>query len=94
MNKPLQQRYFGCPGYSARAPTCLRTARLAGSSYRPIQFYNCELVKVTVSPQTEFETDKIVRTRKKGGIKQYLVKWRGYDETFNSSVNESDMKKI
>ena len=63
---------------------------------RPIegQFYNYEIVNVTVSPQTEFETDKIVRTRKKGGIKQYLVKWRGYDETFNSSVNESDMKKI
>jgi len=32
------------------------------------QFYNYELVKVTVSLQTEFEIDKIVRTRNKGGI--------------------------
>ena len=63
---------------------------------RPIegQFYNYELVKVTVSSQTEFQIDKIVRTRNKGGIKQHLMKWRGYDETFNSWVNASDIKKI
>ena len=63
---------------------------------RPIegQFYNYELVKVTVSPQTEFVIDKIVRTRNKGGIKQHFVKWRGYDETFNSWVNSTDIKKI
>ena len=39
---------------------------------RPIegQFYNYELVKITVSSQTEFHIEKIVRTRNKGGIKQ------------------------
>jgi len=36
------------------------------------QFYNYLLVKVTVSPQTEFEIDKIVRTRNKNGIKKLL----------------------
>ena len=63
---------------------------------RPIegQFYNYELVKVTVSPQTEFQIDKIVRTRDRGGIKQHLVKWRGYDETFNSWVDATDIKRI
>ena len=62
---------------------------------RPIegQFYNYELVKVTVSPDTEFQIDKIVRTRKNGGIKQHLVKWKGYNETFNSWINASDIKK-
>jgi hypothetical protein len=56
---------------------------------RPIKghFYNYGLVKVTVSPQTEFEIDKIVRTRNKNGIKQHFVKWIGYDETFNSWIN-------
>jgi hypothetical protein len=39
------------------------------------QFYNYELVKVTVSPRTEFQIDEIVRTRNKNGIKQHLVKW-------------------
>jgi len=63
---------------------------------RPIegQFYNYELVKVTVSSQTEFEIDKIVRTCNKDGIKQHFVKWRGYDETFNSWINSTDIKKI
>ena len=62
---------------------------------RPIQdqFYNYDLVKVTVPPQTEFEIDKILRTRKNGGNK-HLAKWRGYDDTFNSWVNASDSKKI
>jgi len=33
-----------------------------------------------------------VRTRKKSVIK-HLVKWKGYDETFNSWVNSFDIKK-
>ena len=57
------------------------------------KFYNYEFVKVTVSPETEFQIDKIVRTRNTNGIK-HLVKWKGYDETFNISVNASDIKKI
>jgi hypothetical protein len=63
---------------------------------RPIegQFYNYELVKVAVSPQTEFEIDKILRTRTRNGIKQLFVKWKGYDKTFNSWVNFSDIKKV
>ena len=53
---------------------------------RPIegQFYNYELAKVVVSPQTEFEIDKILSTRNRNGIKQLFVKWNGYDKTFNS----------
>jgi len=58
------------------------------------QFYNDEHVKVTVSPQTELEIDKIVRTRNKCGIKQHFVKWRGYEETLNTWVNSTDIKKL
>ena len=63
---------------------------------RPIEghLYNYELVKVTVSPDTEFEIYKIVHTRKNGCIKQHLVQWKGYDETFNCWVYASDIKKI
>ena len=63
---------------------------------RPIegQFYNYELVKVSVSHQVEFQIDKIVRTRNKGVIKHYLIKWRGYEETFNSWVDVTDIKRI
>jgi hypothetical protein len=60
---------------------------------RPIEvkFYNYELVN-HLSSETEFQMDKIVRIRNKGGIKQHLVKWKEYDETFNSWVNASDVK--
>jgi len=58
------------------------------------QFYNYKLVKVTVTPQTEFQIDKIVRTRNNDSIKQHLVKWRGYDATFNSWINVTNIKKL
>ena len=58
------------------------------------QFSNYEVVKVTVSPDTDFQIDKIVCTGKNGGIKQHIVQWKGYEEAFNSWVNASDIKKI
>ena len=58
------------------------------------QFYSYELVNVTVSLRTGFQIDKIVRTRNNNGIKQHLVKWRGYDETFNSWVKVTVITKI
>ena len=63
---------------------------------RPIEglFYNYELVKVVVSPHTEFEIDKILRTRNRNGIKQFFVKWKLYDKTFKSWVNSSDIKEV
>jgi hypothetical protein len=70
--------------------------KLSDLQGRPIeeQFYNYELVKVNVTPDSKFQIDKIVRTRTKGGIRQHLVKWKGYDETFNSWVNSSDIKQL
>jgi hypothetical protein len=69
---------------------------LSDFQYRHIegQFNNYELGKVTVSSETEFQIDKIVRTRNKVDIKQYLVTWKGYDETFNSWINASHINKI
>ena len=58
------------------------------------QCYNYELVKVVVSTETEFEIDKILRTRNRNGIKQLSVKWKGYDKTFHSWVNSSDINKV
>ena len=31
-----------------------------------------------------FDIDRIVKTRKRAGKVEYLVKWRGYPEKFNS----------
>ena len=91
--KRLHRNISGIQGYSAHTPTCLRNLRFTGSPYRRkvLQLRACQGYRF---PQTEFEIDKIVRTRNKICIKQHLVKWRGYDETFNSWVNSSDIKKI
>ena len=40
------------------------------------RFYCFELRKVTVSLETAFQIDKIVRTRNKNSIKQHFVKWK------------------
>jgi len=49
---------------------------------------------IPVSSQTDFQIDKIERTRNKNGIKQHLDKWKEYDETFTFWVNSIDIKKI
>jgi len=41
------------------------------------QFYNSDLVKLTLSPQTEFQIDKSVRTRNKGDINNNLSSGEG-----------------
>lgn len=83
----------GSLGHSARVATRLLIVRLAGSTYRRTVL-QLRAWQGHLSPLTEFQIDKIVQTRNKGCIKQHLVKWRGYDEIFNSTVNASEIKKI
>ena len=52
-------------------------------------FYQEELLKTNMKENDLYIIEKII---KKIGNK-YLVKWRGYDDTFNSYVNENDIMK-
>ena len=52
-------------------------------------FYQEELLKTNIKDNDFYVIEKII---KKVGNK-YLVKWRGYDDTFNSYVNENDIVK-
>ena len=52
-------------------------------------FYQEELLKTNMKENDLYIIEKII---KKVGNK-YLVKWRGYDDTFNSYVNENDIVK-
>ena len=52
-------------------------------------FYKEELQKV-ILPET-FLIEKVVEKRKKKGSWEYLVKWVGYPDSFNSWVNKKDM---
>ena len=52
-------------------------------------FYEQELLKTNMKDNDLCRIEKII---KKIGNK-YLVKWRGYDDAFNSYVNENDIVK-
>lgn len=54
-------------------------------------FHKEELVPTDL-PKT-YEID-IIKSRKVGNRKRYLVKWRGYPDQFNSWVDEADVNKI
>jgi hypothetical protein len=51
-------------------------------------FYKEELQKVEIEPDKLFQIDKVIRTRKVKGKKQYLVRWRHWGPAFDSWVDE------
>jgi hypothetical protein len=56
-------------------------------------FYDTEVQKV-VKQDEVFKIEKILKTRRRRGAKEYLVKWKGYPEKFNSWVKEADVAKV
>jgi len=74
---------------SARQPTTPVTYKLkdlAGDDIKAA-FYPDELQMVSKQDDSLFDVEHIVRTRKTAGKVEYLVKWRGYPDKFNSWVN-------
>ena len=55
-------------------------------------FYAEELQKV-IKKDDVYKIEKILKKRKKGRRVQYLVKWLGYPESFNSWIFNSDVQK-
>ena len=57
------------------------------------QFYE-ELTPVRITKQTQFQIDKILASRTRRGIKQLLVRWKGFNRDFDSWIPASDIQKI
>ena len=56
-------------------------------------FYEPELQRVHES--TDYRVEKVLRSRKKrGGEKKYFVKWKGWDDSFNSWVKAKDIYEL
>jgi hypothetical protein len=56
-------------------------------------FYEKELTRVKKNDQDLWDVEKVIKSRTcKDGVKQYLVKWRGYDSKHNSWVTDLQRK--
>ena len=58
------------------------------------QFYHKELTPVRITKQSAYKIDKILDQRVRRGIKEYLVRWRGYTKDFDSFIPASIVKNI
>ena len=57
-------------------------------------FYEPELQKI-IKNDDVYRVEKILRKRKRKGVVEYLVRWKGYeDPKFDSWVQESDILKL
>jgi transposase InsO family protein len=53
-------------------------------------FYDFELTKVN---QTEFRVEKVLKSRKRGDVTEHYVKWKGFNDSYNSWITADDVTK-
>ena len=54
-------------------------------------FYEEELQAVTKDINSIYKIEKVLKTRKRQGVKELFVKWLGWPKKFNSWIKESDL---
>lgn len=76
----------------SKSPIVYRLIDLAGENVKGT-FYAEELQRTTL-PDV-YKVEAVLRSRRKrGGVKEYLVKWMGYPDSFNSWVNAKDISDL
>ena len=71
-----------------RSPITYKLRDFEGNLIEGI-FYREELVPT--QEDTTHRIAEILKTRIRAGIKQHFVRWIGYNDNFNSWVNDSDI---
>ena len=57
-------------------------------------FYEEELQAVTKDIQSVYKIEKVLKTRRRQGVKEVFVKWLGWPKKFNSWIKESDIQAV
>ena len=73
-------------------PVTYRLKDLAGDIIKG-KFYEPEIQKVIKDDDEQFDVEKILKTRRRAGKVEYLVKWLGYPNKFNSWTDALQAKK-
>ena len=58
------------------------------------QFYQEELTPFRSTKSTVYKIDKILDERVRRGIREYLIRWRGYSTDYDSWIPASSVKDI
>ena len=56
-------------------------------------FYPEELQSVSYDFRDKFEVEQVLKDRKRKGVKEVFVKWKGYPNRYNSWILETDLGK-
>jgi hypothetical protein len=51
-------------------------------------FYDFELTKMN---NTDFRVEKVIKSRKRGEVTEHFVKWKGFNDTYNSWIQANDV---
>ena len=76
-----------------RSPAVYRLRDYAGEDIRGT-FYEKELQRVIVGKRKVFKIEKILKSKKRKGVKYLFVKWLGWPVKFNSWVCEKQVSDI
>ena len=67
----------------ASMPPTYRLKDLSGEEIKG-RFYEQEIQKVTKFVDDEYIVEKVLKTRRRNGLLEHFVRWRGYADKFNS----------
>ena len=58
------------------------------------QFYREDLIPIRIIDRTVYKIDKILYQGVRRGIREYIVRWRGYSQDFDSWVPTTSVRNI
>ena len=57
-------------------------------------FYEPELQKAYIGDEVVYKVEKVIKTRKRKGRTEVLVKWKGWPDKFNSWINKKELSTL